>query len=105
MWFDVQTPEIKKGTSRINPGEVKAIEWLINTITSNENYSTFINHWKDDEKVGLTLKLKWRQTSGANDPRIERHTRDQILTREANGLALEWRKLEMAVDVLGLVSS
>lgn len=50
MWFDVQTPEIKKGTSRINPGEVKAIEWIINTITSNENYSTFINHWKDNEK-------------------------------------------------------
>lgn len=50
MWFDVQTPEIKKGTSRINPGEVKAIEWIINTITTNENYSTFINHWKDNEK-------------------------------------------------------
>ena len=50
MWFDVRTPEIKKGTSRINPGEVKAIEWIINTITSNENYSTFINHWKDNEK-------------------------------------------------------
>ncbi|MDG4950778.1 AAA domain-containing protein [Weeksellaceae bacterium KMM 9724] len=50
MWFDVQTPEIKKGTSRINPGEVKAIEWIINTITSNENYSTFINHWKENEK-------------------------------------------------------
>ncbi|MHC5202478.1 AAA domain-containing protein [Myroides sp. LJL110] len=50
MWFDVQTPEIKKGTSRINPGEVKAIEWIINIITSNENYSTFINHWKDNEK-------------------------------------------------------
>jgi len=50
MWFDVQTPEIKKGTSRINPGEVKAIEWIINTITSNENYSSFINHWADNEK-------------------------------------------------------
>ena len=50
MWFDVQTPEIKKGTSRINPGEVKAIQWIINSITSNENYSTFINHWKDNEK-------------------------------------------------------
>lgn len=50
MWFDVQTPEIKKGTSRINPGEVKAIEWIINTLTSNENYSTFINHWKENEK-------------------------------------------------------
>ncbi|MCH8479069.1 MAG: AAA family ATPase [Wenzhouxiangella sp.] len=50
MWFDVQTPEIKKGTSRINPGEVKAIEWIINTITSNESYSTFINHWKENEK-------------------------------------------------------
>jgi superfamily I DNA and/or RNA helicase len=50
MWFDLETPEIRKGTSRINPGEVKAIEWIINTITSNENYSTFINHWKDIEK-------------------------------------------------------
>lgn len=55
MWFDVQTPEIKKGTSRINPGEVKAIEWIINTITSNENYSTFINHWneKDQKELGV----------------------------------------------------
>jgi superfamily I DNA and/or RNA helicase len=50
MWFDVKTPEIKKGTSRFNPGEVKAIGWIINTITSNENYSLFINHWKENEK-------------------------------------------------------
>ncbi|WP_296622587.1 DEAD/DEAH box helicase [Marivirga sp.] len=50
MWFDVQTPEIKQGTSRINPGEVTAIEWIINSITSNENYSSFINHWKDNER-------------------------------------------------------
>jgi DNA polymerase alpha-associated DNA helicase A len=50
MWFDIQTPELKKGTSRINPGEVKAIKWIINTITSNNNYATFINHWSENER-------------------------------------------------------
>jgi hypothetical protein len=49
IWVDVQTPEVKKGTSRINHGEVKAIEWIIKTITSNENYATFINHWKEND--------------------------------------------------------
>ncbi len=57
MWFDVQTPEIKKGTSRINPGEIKAIEWIINTITTNENYPTFINHWKENEKDQKELSV------------------------------------------------
>jgi DNA polymerase alpha-associated DNA helicase A len=50
MWFDVQTPEIKKGTSRINPGEVKAINWIIKSLISNENYTSFINHWKGNER-------------------------------------------------------
>jgi DNA polymerase alpha-associated DNA helicase A len=49
MWFDVRTPELLKGTSRINPGEIKTIEWIIKTLTSKNNYNSFVNHWKENE--------------------------------------------------------
>ncbi|TDQ33380.1 DEAD/DEAH box helicase [Zeaxanthinibacter enoshimensis] len=47
MWFDVNTPEVKQGTSRVNPGEVEAIKWIVERLKGNERYKHFVDHWGD----------------------------------------------------------
>lgn len=48
MWIDTKTPEIKKGTSRFNPGEVRIIDRLLSKIYDYPGYHDFINFWPED---------------------------------------------------------
>jgi superfamily I DNA and/or RNA helicase len=45
----VETPEIRKGTSRINMGEVEAVTWILKNLTGTEGYKQFIEHWTDNQ--------------------------------------------------------
>jgi len=50
LWVDVQTPELKKETSRINFGEVEAIDFLIEKISNSDGYMAFTSYWKETEQ-------------------------------------------------------
>lgn len=50
LWLNVKTPEYKKGTSRLNTGEIQAIDWLIGQISKTQEYQEFVNHW-DEEAI------------------------------------------------------
>jgi hypothetical protein len=49
LWFNVETPEIRKGTSRINKGEVEAVTWILKNLTGTEGYKQFMEHWTDNQ--------------------------------------------------------
>lgn len=57
VWIETKSPEIRKGTSRFNPGEVQMIDWLLNQIYQNPGYSDFIDFWPEDaldeKQVGI----------------------------------------------------
>jgi len=48
VWIDVQSPEIRKGTSRYNPGEVEKIDWLLDKIQQYSGYKKFVDFWPND---------------------------------------------------------
>lgn len=48
VWINVDTPEYKKGTSRINYGEVEVIDHLLAKIIQTEGYGSFVKHWKEE---------------------------------------------------------
>lgn len=53
IWVNVQTPELREGTSVSNEGEVKAIRMVIEMLKKTEGFEAFQNHWnfiKDDFK-------------------------------------------------------
>jgi DNA polymerase alpha-associated DNA helicase A len=49
VWMDVNSPEFKKGTSRINFGEIKTIDWVLNSFNNNPKFKSFLDHWPEDE--------------------------------------------------------
>lgn len=57
VWIETKTPEIRKGTSRFNPGEVQMIDWLLNKIYHSPGYSEFVDFWPEDaldeKQVGI----------------------------------------------------
>lgn len=57
VWINVDTPEYKKGTSRINYGEVEVIDYLLAKIIQTEGYGSFVKHWKEealeDKEIGI----------------------------------------------------
>jgi superfamily I DNA and/or RNA helicase len=57
LWLNVETPEYRKGTSRVNFGEIEATEFLINEISKSEGYQKFISFWKsnelDEKQIGI----------------------------------------------------
>lgn len=57
LWVNVNYPEIKEGTSRVNHGEVEAIDSILNIIKKSEGYDKY-NSWlegqsKEEKQVGL----------------------------------------------------
>ena len=48
VWIDTRSPEIKKGTSRYNPGEMENIDWLLDRIYQHPGYKKFIDFWPED---------------------------------------------------------
>lgn len=49
MWFDVKSPEVRNGTSRVNYGEVKAVKWIIDKLSNTEGFEKYYNHWEDGQ--------------------------------------------------------
>jgi hypothetical protein len=49
MWFNVETPEIRKGTSRINIGEAEAVNWILRNLSTTDGYKHFMEHWTEDQ--------------------------------------------------------
>jgi superfamily I DNA and/or RNA helicase len=49
IWIDVNTPEIKNGTSRVNHGEVQAVDWLLNNFQKSPGYKKFVDYWAESE--------------------------------------------------------
>lgn len=48
-WVHVDTPEILNGTSRVNFGEIEAIDWLLERIKTSSQFQHFIGFWKKKE--------------------------------------------------------
>lgn len=57
VWIDTKSPEIRKGTSRYNPGEVEKIDLLLGKINQHPGYKDFINFWPtealDEKQIGI----------------------------------------------------
>lgn len=57
IWLDVNTPEIKNGTSRVNYGEIDAIDWLLSQFEKSPGYKKFVDHWPlgdvDQKQIGI----------------------------------------------------
>jgi len=55
IWIDTNTPEILDGTSRINPGEIKAIDWVLTEFEKSESFANYQNLWSnpEDKQIGL----------------------------------------------------
>ena len=49
IWLDVNTPEIKNGTSRVNFGEVEAVDWLLSYFKKSPGFKNFIDYWPAEE--------------------------------------------------------
>lgn len=57
MWINVNTPEVKEGTSRANFGEIKAIHSILSVIKKSNGYQELKN-WlepqtKEEKQIGL----------------------------------------------------
>lgn len=53
-WVNVESPEILDGTSRVNFGEIDAINWTLSRIKRSHQFRNFIDFW--DEKESETGK-------------------------------------------------
>jgi len=57
IWINVTTPEIKEGTSRVNYGEIEAIENILSIIKNCEGKSEFdnwlTNQSQEEKQIGL----------------------------------------------------
>jgi superfamily I DNA and/or RNA helicase len=57
IWVNVKTPEIQEGTSRVNFGEIKAIDNILNVLKNSEGKNEFDN-WlsnksQEEKQIGL----------------------------------------------------
>jgi superfamily I DNA and/or RNA helicase len=76
MWVDVNTPEIKEGTSRVNFGEIKAINSIL-TILKNCNEKKAFDEWlsgqsEEEKQIGL-ISFYGKQISHINKMLKEHH--------------------------------
>lgn len=57
IWLDVVSPEIKSGTSRVNYGEVQAIDWLLSYFKKSPGYKSFVDYWPsgdiEQKQIGI----------------------------------------------------
>lgn len=55
IWVNVDTPEVKDGTSRTNYGEIEACEKIIKILQNSKGFDKMQNYWKKDEdkEIGL----------------------------------------------------
>lgn len=50
IWVNVETPEIKEGTSRVNYGEVEAVKWVLNSIKGSDGFDNYMNYFGNPQK-------------------------------------------------------
>lgn len=57
VWIETKSPEMIKGTSRFNLGEVDAIDLLLTKLSAYEGYHAFLNHWpinaEEERQIGI----------------------------------------------------
>jgi len=55
VWIDTNSPELLDGTSRINYGEVEAIENILTKFRNSESFCQYQNFWDnpEDQQIGL----------------------------------------------------
>lgn len=55
VWVNVDHPEVKEGTSRVNYGELEACKLVIQKLTASSGFSEFQNYWQkeEDKEIGL----------------------------------------------------
>ena len=57
IWLDVNTPEIKSGTSRVNNGEIQAVDWLLSYFKKSPGYKKFVDYWPvgdvEQKQIGI----------------------------------------------------
>ena len=55
VWIDTNTPEMLVGTSRVNYGEVEAIQKVLEKFQQSESFKLYQNFWSDEEdkQIGL----------------------------------------------------
>ncbi|MEB2780806.1 AAA domain-containing protein [Algoriphagus sp. C2-6-M1] len=81
MWVDVNTPEIKEGTSRVNFGEIKAINSIL-TILNNSNGKKAFDEWlsgqsEEEKQIGI-ISFYGKQISYINKMLKEDHNDNPI---------------------------
>jgi len=77
LWVDVDTPEIKEGTSRVNYGEIEAINNILKTIKRSDGITEF-NNWltpqTDEEKQIGIISFYGKQVNYINRMLKENHS-------------------------------
>lgn len=59
VWVDVKTPEVRDKTSRINPGEVRAIRYVLRAIAKADGFAPYMAHWEqpnykpEEQEIGI----------------------------------------------------
>jgi superfamily I DNA and/or RNA helicase len=57
IWLVVNSPEIKSGTSRVNYGEVQAVDWLLSYFKKSQGYKNFVDYWPagdiEQKQIGI----------------------------------------------------
>ena len=59
VWVDVKTPEVRDKTSRINPGEVRAIRHVLRAIAKADGFAPYMTHWEqpnykpEEQEIGI----------------------------------------------------
>ena len=55
IWIDTNSPEIAEGTSRVNMGEVDAINWVLSQLASSASFKQYNDKFtsEEDKEIGL----------------------------------------------------
>jgi len=77
MWVDVTTPEIQEGTSRVNFGEIEAIDNILNVLKNSSGKSEFdlwlSNKSLEEKQIGL-ISFYGKQIHHINKMLKEKHS-------------------------------
>lgn len=55
LWINVDEPELKEGTSRVNEAEVEAVRRVLNYLQDAEGFEEFMSFWQkeEDQEIGI----------------------------------------------------
>ena len=55
IWVNVDEPELKDGTSRVNESEVEAIRRVLKYLKNSEGFEEYMSHWEkeEDQEIGI----------------------------------------------------